>query len=64
MNGKKRKNNKTGITGVCWDKKRKKWFAQIKINYHNKFLGYFKELSDAVKARKQAELKYFKEIFS
>lgn len=27
--------------GVCWDKSRKKWVAQITINSKNKFLGRF-----------------------
>jgi len=33
--------------GVCWDKSRNKWKAQIKINGKNKFLGRFNQEIDA-----------------
>lgn len=51
--------NSTGITGVYWKKSLGKWFAQITVNYKVIFLGYFNFLEDAIKVRKQAELKYF-----
>lgn len=58
MNTKLYSNNTTGVKGVYWDKSRKKWMACItayKKTYH---LGRFDKFEDAVKARKDAELKY------
>ena len=37
------------------------WVAYISINYKQITLGYFHDFNDAVKARKQAEEKYFGE---
>lgn len=47
--------------GVCFDKKRNKYVAYITINGHQKHLGYFIDEVDAIKARKDAEEKYFGE---
>lgn len=55
-----RSNNKSGVTGVYYDKKLKQWRAQIQVEGKSKHLGGFKTLEDAVKTRKQAELKYYK----
>lgn len=44
-----RKNNTSGIKGVCWNKRLSKWFAQImkdKVKYH---LGYFDDINEAAK---------------
>lgn len=49
------KNNTSGVIGVTWYKNLKKWCAQIEINNKNNNLGYFKEKSDAVLARYNAE---------
>lgn len=57
-----KKNNTSGVAGVCWDKSRKKWSAVIKVNYKPIHLGRYKEFNDAVKVRKEAELKYFGEF--
>jgi len=54
--------NKSGVTGVFWCKGVKKWTAQITVNYKAKHLGYFKEISDAIKSRKDAESIYFGEF--
>ena len=56
------KNNTSGITGVSWYKKNSKWIAQIRINRKLVHLGYFENLEDAAKARKEAEEKYFGEF--
>lgn len=48
--------------GIYWDKNKKKWRAQIGLNYKNINLGYFKDKQEALKIRKQAELKYFKDF--
>lgn len=58
-NKRKRSNNTSGRTGVCWNTKSNLWAAQI--GYQNKVfnLGYFEKFEDAVKAREAAELKYY-----
>jgi len=40
-NTKIHKNNKSGYKGVCWDKQRRKWHAQIGINNKRISLGFF-----------------------
>lgn len=57
-NQKMNKTNSSGFAGVSWCKNKKKWMAQIKVNQKTKFLGYFANISDAVKARVDAEV-YF-----
>jgi len=52
----KRKNNKSGFTGVSWNKGKNKWGAYIQINYKRTHLGLFDDLYDAVKARKAKEV--------
>lgn len=59
INQSKRKNNKSGIIGVCWWERDQNWMAQIKYNYKRYFLGYYDDFDDAVKARLEAELKFF-----
>lgn len=54
-------NNTSGVTGVTWHKRKNKWTAQITINHKQISLGAFINFDDAVKARKQAEEKYFGE---
>ena len=56
------KNNTSGVTGVYWSKKNNKWWASIKINKKSIYLGSFINFEDAVKARKEAEEKYFGEF--
>ena len=54
--------NKKNVKGITWVKERKKWLAQICVNYKNINLGYFKKEQDAILARKKGEKKYFKEF--
>ena len=64
-NGKNRsisKNNTSGITGVTWKKRDKRWEAQITVDNKIIHLGYFKTIEEAAKARKEAEIKYFGEF--
>lgn len=58
-NGNIRKNNTSGVNGVYYDKKRKKYVAGIKVDYKKVHLGYFKKLEDAIKIRKEAEKLYW-----
>ena len=64
FNQSKRKNNKSGIIGVCWWERDQNWMAQIKYNYKRYFLGYYNNFDDAVRARLRAELKYFGKKFA
>ena len=61
MNKKIAKNNSSGVTGVGWNKEQQKWTAKIGVNRKRIFLGYYANFDDAVKARKEAEEKYFGE---
>lgn len=52
------KNNNSGVKGVGWNKKSKKWNARINIEGKLVSLGMFIEFSEAVNARKLAEVTY------
>lgn len=58
-NARLRIDNKSGCKGVIFDKSRNKWSAKIKCNYKTIHLGRFNNYDDAVKARKEAEIKYW-----
>ena len=53
------KDNTSGCVGVYWNTQRNKWYAQITVNKKTISLGYFYNKADAIKARKDAEIKYF-----
>lgn len=55
-------NNTSGIKGVSWDKRKNKWIAQICFKRTNYRLGYYDNIEDAAKARKDAEEKFYKPI--
>ena len=63
-NGENRKNlrlplvNTSGVMGVSWFKKIKKWHSYINADGQRIRLGYFENFDDAVSARKSAEVKY------
>lgn len=48
-------NNTSGHKGVTWNKKDRKWRAQIKLNYRLRYIGSFDSKEQAIAARKQAE---------
>lgn len=54
-NLKMNKNNTSGCCGVHWDKKRRKWVAQIHDERVVHYLGGFDDWFEAVCARKSAE---------
>ena len=58
-NARTRIDNKTGHKGVSFDKTRNKWSVGIKVNYKKIFIGRFDNFEDAIKARKEAEIKYW-----
>jgi hypothetical protein len=51
-------NNTSGIKGVSWRKKRRKWRAEIIVKGRYIYLGSFKSQVRAVMARLEAEVKY------
>ena len=59
MNSELSSANTSGITGVLFNKRWNKWVASIMVNYKSIHLGGFDKFDDAVKARKEAEEKYF-----
>ena len=54
-----RKDNTSGFKGINFDKKKNLWVARISVDKKRIYLGRFKDLSDAIKARKLAEEKYW-----
>lgn len=57
-------NNTSGVTGVYWIKSKNKWRSEIAVNKQKFHLGYYINLQDAIKAREEAEDKYFGEFKS
>lgn len=57
-----RKHNSSGVTGVSWNRRRKKWEAYIAFQGVQHHLGLYDDLEDAAQARAAAEEKYFKPL--
>lgn len=51
----------SGVIGVIYDEKTAHWYANITRKYKTEIIGKYAEFDDAVKARRKAELKYYKE---
>lgn len=51
--------NTSGTTGVSYNKAMKKWIAYIRKDGKQHYLGGFDCIDDAIKARKDAEKKYY-----
>lgn len=58
----KQANNVSGFKGVCLDKRRNKYKAEIKNGNTKKFLGYYATAEDAAKAYDEAATKYHGEF--
>lgn len=56
------KNNKLGHKGIFLNKNKTRYCARIMVNYKNIHLGTFDTLEEAIKARQEAEIKYFGEF--
>ncbi len=63
-NSRIRKDNTSGIKGVTWYKRDKKWKAQIKINNKNKHLGYFSDKNKAKRVYIKAAKRHFGEFYN
>lgn len=50
------------MVGISWKKDKKKWKAYLSVNSKQIHLGYFVNKDDAIRARLEAEAKYFKEF--
>ena len=55
LNDKPYSTNTSGVRGVWWNGKRGKWVAEIMFKYKKYNLGYYDDIADATKARKEAE---------
>lgn len=49
------KNNKSGVKGVIWEKRVRKWSPRIAVNKKQSTLGYYDSFDEAVLARLAAE---------
>jgi len=47
-----RKNNTSGVKGVCWCKTNKRWVAHIRKHRESFFVGYFEDIEEAKTAIK------------
>ncbi len=52
------KNNRSGVKGVCWDSYHNSWNAYITAGERQQRLGRFKNLSDAIAVRREAEQRF------
>ena len=62
LTSKPTKRSTTGVRGVYYDKSRDRYVATIHIQKKRIYLGYFKTLDEARKARARGEEKYFDPI--
>jgi hypothetical protein len=51
--------NKSGHIGVSWIKSHNCWTVFVKVNKKNNWLGYYKNLDDAVATRKAGEKQHY-----
>lgn len=56
--------SKSGVRGVIWNKHTGKWRAALRFQGVTHYLGEYSEFSAAVKARKDAEDKYYAPILA
>jgi hypothetical protein len=57
-NARKSKRNSSGVIGVSWNSRNKRWVAYISTDGRRKSLGYFKQKQEAIRCRKKAERDY------
>lgn len=52
-------NRKRGVKGVFFNNRTQKWRAILQFQGIDNYLGEYKDINDAIKARKFGEEKYF-----
>lgn len=52
-------NNKTGVSGVHWDKKEQTYVVRFYKDGKRKRIGHSKDLNEAIRIRREAEMKYW-----
>ena len=57
-NTKIQSNNRSGVKGVCWHKRTKKWYATIVVNKKPVYIGSYKLLEQAKQAINLARAKH------
>jgi hypothetical protein len=58
QNSKISSNNTSGVKGVLWDKKYRRWEVRLSIEGKVKYLGQYKTLEEAEAVVKEARVKY------
>ena len=58
-NTRRHRNNSSGVTGVDFDKSRRKYRAQFRVDGRNIMLGRFDTVEEAAEARREAEIQYW-----
>jgi hypothetical protein len=57
-NARQRLDNTSGVNGVCWNKRARKWRAEIMVDGRRLHLGLFRTLEEAAAARLVANEQY------
>jgi len=52
------KGNKSGVLGVCWHQRDRRWRVQCNINGKRKYMGGYKTLKEAAAAAQDVRAKY------
>lgn len=55
----RQRDSKSGVRGVEWREQANAWRARIKSKGKQYHLGHYKDIKDAINARKQAELRFW-----
>lgn len=58
LNSGMKNTNKSGYPGVHYMKNAHRWEAAITRNYHKYYLGLFEHKEDAIRARREAEIRF------
>jgi hypothetical protein len=62
LNSKFRSDNTSGVKGVCWNTRKRKWFARIYIEKKSMCLGYYDDLELADLVVQEARVLFHKEF--
>lgn len=63
LNANTQKNNLSGCKGVNWNARIERWVARITVNGKRELIGYYRELADAMEARKRRDAELHAEHF-